>query len=124
EEAGVENDSENLGDTNTEESNDATEAPSVGEEVKEMLIEAGVYGLDKGQEYSVEFKGEEFEFEHLGCNLTEVSNFIAAEGPNNPNVYIQFNFDEEGTLMFHNGGVDVMNIGDNNTYHSNRDELE
>mgnify|MGYP001356923520 CR=1 FL=1 len=120
----VANDSEGYDAAEIAENGDSMEASSVNEEIKETLIAAGVYGLDKGQEYSVQFKGEEFEFEHLGCNRTEVSNYLAAEGPNNMNVYVQFNFDEDGTLMYHNGGVDVMNIGEENGYHSDRDELE
>lgn len=123
----TEDEAENGEDADTEEpagNDDAAEGTSVDEKVKEAMIEAGVYGLDKGQEYSVQFKGEEFEFEHLGCRRTEVSNFLAAEGPNNPNVYVSFNFDEDGTLMYHNGGVNVMNIGEENTYHADRDELE
>jgi len=123
----TEDNAENAEDGDTEEpseNNDTSEGTSVDEIIKKAMIEAGLYGLEQGQEYSVQFKGEEFEFEHLGCRRTEVSNFLVAKGPNNPNVYIQFNFDEDGTLMYHNGGVDVMNIGEENTYHSDRDELE
>lgn len=123
----TEDNAENVEDTDTREpvdNDDAAEGISVDEKIKEALIEAGVYGLDKGQEYSVHFKGEEFEFEHLGCERTGVSNYLVAEGPNNPNVYIKFNFDEDGTLMYHNGFVHVMNIGEENKYHADRDELE
>lgn len=99
-----ENDSEDATADAEDESDAVTEEPAedhdglVNDQVKEALIEAGVYGLDQGQEYSVKFMGEEFEFEHLGCRLTNVSNFISAEGPDNLNVYIEFNFDEEGTI--------------------------
>ena len=118
------NDSEGDDAAELAENGNFVETSSADEEIKETLIAAGVYGLDNGQEYNVQFKGEEIEFEHLGCNRTEVSNFLAAEGPNNMNVYIQFNFDEDGTLMYHNGGVSVMNIGEENGYHADRDELE